>query len=289
MIKCRIKKQEPNMVIIMIINVENPVHMINDICAFLNISEDILKDSIDNFFESAKTDLWYDMEIFNKLSEQFVDMHFTEPLEKIFFCHLTRSIATPEILMPVYELLTSTNDYSEFLNENGLFFEKYNNRLSMIYKGRRVLENEIYDSNRFENNHNRLAGRLGFCGEPDYCINGFTFAINPEYSTDGYYYSLKRSPELLQDIDSFLDTNLCEEFFKISKYYFAICEVPLQKVIFDGRDDLNSCLNRTKSYLSLCFEFLASWYRHESDSILPNTMLRMDDYTKIKVDHYIEL
>ena len=273
----------------MMINVENPTFMIKDICNVLNITEEKLKDSINSFSKAAQTEYWFDVEIFNKQSERFLNTLSAVSFEKIYFCHLTRSIATPDVLLPIQDLLTSQNDFSTFLKNHNLLFKKVDNKLSMIYDGRVIPEKEIYDSQRFENNHNRLAGRLGFCGEADYCVNGFAFAYNPKKSTNGYYNLLNRGPELLQDLDELLGTHLCDDYCKSSKYYYAICKVPLQQVIFDGREDLNSSLNRTKSYLSSCFEFLAEWYSLEEDGSLSNLVLRMDDYTSIKVDHYFEV
>lgn len=97
-------------------------------------------------------------------------------------------------------------------------------------------------------------------------------------------------PELLQDLDAFFHTQMCDEYCKRSKYSYAIVKIPLKNIIFDERNDLNIDEDRTKIYLSLCFEFLLSWYEGTRYySRLHNEVIRLDDYAEVSVDHYIEL
>lgn len=91
---------------------------------------------------------------------------------------------------------------------------------------------------------------------------------------------------------SVIDTGtiVLETIYKRSKLYYAVAKVPLNSIIFDQRQDFNIDGDRTKIYLSICFEFLLSWYtKSRWTSILHNEMIRMNDYESIEIDHYIEL
>ena len=160
----------------------------------------------------------------------------------------------------------------------------------MKYNGNPVPRNKVYDPTSWDNDHVRLAGRLGWLGTKDFCINGFLHAVEPERSTDDYYRYLMNGPELLQDLDAYFHTQMCDEYCKRSKYFYAIAKIPLKNIIFDERNDLNIDEDRTKTYLSLCFEFLLSWYEGTRYySRLHNEVIRLDDYAEVSVDHYIEL
>ena len=182
------------------------------------------------------------------------------------------------------------NSFSNFLKEHNVEFYSKNENIMMLYKGKPIPPIKLYNPDSIDNKHTRLAGRLGWCGEKDYCVNGFLFGMEPENSTDFYYQYLMDGPELLRDIDAFLHTNMCKEYRKISKYYLAFAKVPLNEVIFDDME-LNIKEDRTKQYLALCFQFLLSWYTRGSkwNRSLYNTMIRMNDYTFVNIDHYLEL
>lgn len=115
------------------------------------------------------------------------------------------------------------------------------------------------------------------------------FVIHPETSTDGYYHSLRQGPEFLQDIDSLLSTDICNKFREQSNNYFALCRVPLNKVIFDGRDDINAVVDRTKIYLTLCFDAIFDVFISHDDRIGKNYMIQLNDYESIPVEKYIEI
>lgn len=273
----------------MMINVESVDRMIDDICEMLDIVPEYLMEQLLKISESASEADDY-CGAFLGLSELFIQEHTSEKIENIYFCHLTRSIDKPSGILPIQALLTTENSFSLFLKEYSLRFFLEDEQLVMEYQGKRISPLKLYDPDRFENKHVRLAGRLGYIGVKDYCVNGFVHAIDPEKSTDGYYRLLMHGPEILQDLDEFLHTNMCMEYIKRSKFYYAVSKVPLSNVIFDQRQDFNVEGDRTKIYLSICFEFLLSWYtKTRWTSILHNEMIRMNDYETIVIDHYIEL
>jgi len=273
----------------MIINVENTTKMIEDICTFLDIVPEYLEERIKEISDVAAAEEDYS-KAFLKLSEEFISENTSSKLSDVWFCHLTRSIGQPRELLPLKTLLTSENAFSDFLKCHSIEFQADNDMLLMFCNGNLIPGIKLYDPTKWDNEHTRLAGRLGYLGVKDFCVNGFLHAIEPEKSTDGYYGNLIDGPELLQDLDAFFHTNLCEEYCKRSKYYYAIAKVPLSDIIFDERSDLNYEGDRTNAYLSLCFEFLLSWYTQQRwSSILHNEKFRINDYSTVTIDHYIEL
>lgn len=272
----------------MIIRVESVETMIDDICDFLDIVPEYLKERIIDIADEAASEDDYSQS-FLRLSEEFISENTGESISEVYFCHLTRSIDRPSILLPLKTLLTTNNSFTDFLKEHSLEFEVENSELVMKYNGNPVPRDRVYDRKKWDNNHARLAGRLGWLGEKDFCVNGFLHVVEPEKSTDVYFRYLMDGPELLRDLDAFFHTNMCGEYCKKSKYYCAIAKVKLHDVIFDERSDLNVQGDRTKKYLSLCFEFLLSWYNQTKwSNILHNERLRLDDYSSLAVDHYIE-
>ena len=274
----------------MVINVECADKMIEDICEYLDIVPEYLRERILDIADDSMNDKCFNDEKFRELSYSFISEYNNEQIEEIYLCHLTRSIDMPKLLMPLKELLTSDNSFSSFLKENKITFSYQDSKLIMEYNGKKISPKNIYDYSKVENEHTRLAARLGYLGEKDFCINGFLFAIEPENSTDGYYQLLMEGPELLQDIDAFLSTNLIEEYQKHSKYYFAMIRVPLSRIIFDEKKEWNNFEDKTRIFLTCCFEFLMTWYEKTECSLgLYNKMMRLDDYSSAVVDHYIEL
>ena len=273
----------------MVINVECIDRMIDDICDYLDIVPEYLQERILDIWDASIEDKFFDSNKFYKLSASFVSEYSDEKIEEVCLCHLTRCIGQPSVLLPLCKLLTTDNLFSNFLKERNVEFYSKNKNIVMVYKGKPIPPIELYDPDSVDNKHTRLAGRLGWCGEKDYCVNGFLFGIDLKNSTDSYYHTLMDGPELLQDIDSFLNTNLCQEYKKCSKYYLAIAKVPLNKIIYD--DGLNNGRDRTKQYLAHCFQFLLSWYTGDFQwsKNLYNVMIRMNDFEFVNVDHYLEL
>lgn len=273
----------------MIIRVESAEKMIEDICDFLDIVPEYLEERIKDISEAASTKEDYS-EAFLRLSEEFVAENTSDTLDKIYFCHLARSVDTPEELLPLQKLLTTENSFSLFLKEYGVDFLLANNELLLRYKGKVITKKQMFNPIDLDNRGGHLSYRLGQIKDKDFCINGFLHTIDPEKSTDGYYQQLMYGPEILQDMDSFLEINMCNEYCKRSKYYFAIAMVPLTDVIFDEYSEQYYEDNKTSAYLAFCFKFLLDWYNCPAWSCsLSNEVLRLNDYSSVTIDHYIEL
>lgn len=269
----------------MIINIENISEMVWDLSCMFGISPVTLINTVQEFRRESSSGICYYEDKFIKLSEEFVKKHQKKHIKEVYVAHLTRHIESPKELKPLIKLLNEENEFTHFLRNNQVTFTNCEDYISMNYKGKKVETKELYDENTTENEHCRLAGRLGCCGIPDYCINGFAFAIKPELSTDGYYEYLSEGPELLQDLDNFLNTNLCKKYKEKSKYYISIFKVKLEDIIFDNITSFNGSINKEINYLILCFMFLSSYYC-DSSSVF-NEVIRLNDFQTVEVDHNI--
>lgn len=88
--------------------------------------------------------------------------------------------------------------------------------------------------------HQLLAKRLGYLGEADFCINGFTFWPDIEKTTDGYYNDLDFGPEVIGCIGRYIGNELWREYRKKTKYYGVVFKVPVNEIIFDGVDGIET-------------------------------------------------
>lgn len=271
------------------IRVDTKDNLLNDVAAFLGIDIGRLYLTIMDIYNESKIDYGFDYNKINQLSEDFIFTCTDKQIDEMYLCHLTRNIDCPPILFPLHTILTSKNSLSAFLKENELTFEFEDEQIKMKYKDRIIPKTEIYPEGEQEYYHRRLRNRFGFGETKDFCVNGFLFAINPETSTDGYYDQLLHGPEFLQDIDMVLSTDLCSDFRKLSKNYYALCRVPLNEVIFDGKDYINILTERTVTYLTICFDAIYDLYIDHSDRIGSNYIIRLNDIESIPVEKYIEI
>ena len=70
-----------------------------------------------------------------------------------------------------------------------------------------------------------FAKRLGYLGEADYCVNGFSFWINIEKTSDGYIQDLQRGPEIIENIGRFIGRDCGESIknFQSTMEWFSKC------------------------------------------------------------------
>jgi hypothetical protein len=131
-----------------------------------------------------------------------------------------------------------------------------------------------------------LARRLGYSDESDFCINGFTFWPDIEETSDGYYRDLQFGPEFMRCIGRYLGADLCQKFRKKSRYYGVVFKVPIDEVIFNGVNDVETQEEKVRYLIKYSLQTLQSCYFHQLSSS-NNPMLRIRDDFKVKVDHCI--
>lgn len=268
------------------IRVDSFDNLINDICDFLSVNSRDLYFSITDFYQQSVVEGFFDFSFFYGLSSSYIDQHNNEPIDRIFFCHLTRNTDRPDILYPLQELLTTSNSFSHFLARKNFTFELDGKRILVYYNDILVDENYLGRQDDDNDYHGHLAYRLGYLDDIDFCVNGYLFGFNLQNAASDYYFSLQDGGELLSDFDKCFGLNLCEEFCKESTYYVAYSVVNNDEIIYDSNEDL-SMYNRTKLYLTHCFlNIYSSVIKHFS--IDYNPIIRLNDYQSIPVEHYQE-
>ena len=78
----------------MVIGVESVEKMIDDICDFLDIVPEYLKERIVDIADKSASEEDYS-QAFLRLSEEFISENTGESINEVYFCHLTRSIDKP--------------------------------------------------------------------------------------------------------------------------------------------------------------------------------------------------
>lgn len=206
------------------------------ICAYLNTTLEELQELFDYVSHEAQQDLYFDAGKANALFTDFVQEKIPEtPIDKILFFHLSRRLnsSSEPIGNNLYDLLSSSNDTTDFLKEHDVELVLEDNHFVIIHKGKRVsLENNC------ETNAPYLRWRLGYTKRIDYCINGFMLKdllYKNSYARDLYY-----APELIGCLASFLNRpDICIDYRNNGTYYcFEYC-VPLEDVLFDDSELLS--------------------------------------------------
>ena len=200
-------------------------------------------------------------------------------LEEVYLCHVTRKLNTSNYvkLLPLSELLTTHNAFSDFLQDHHISFGKSSQKIDKLtYKGR-VIDWETSDQEYF--NPARFHERL----TSDFCVNGFQFLYDIINSAQPDYNLYSRAPEFLQDLDSLLETHLVSDFRANSRVAVALCRLPIEKIVFDSNSEDGRFEERyIFSTLGYIWEYYYSKWRRGN-----NCKLRaLDDYT-VLVERWI--
>ena len=112
-----------------------------------------------------------------KQIRDFVESHAgKETFEFIQMFHLSRRLNDSNLLCNknLAKLLLEDSPVSRFLEKYELTFQKGEDHIDMLYKGKlQTLENE--DEYGVYGNIHYVRSRLGYNTEQDYCVNGFAF------------------------------------------------------------------------------------------------------------------
>lgn len=105
-----------------------------------------------------------------------------------------------------------------------------------------------------------LIGIGSYLGEADFCVNGFSFWINIEKTSDVYFWDLQRGPEIIENIGRFIGKDLWREYQELSKYYGVVFKMPVENVIFDGRDNVNTKEEKVRCLIKYALFYLNDFY-----------------------------
>lgn len=201
----------------MIIRVDTLENLVKDVATCLGTPVQTMLDDIQSI----------DFRMGDKSGYAYIEEHQQNKLTEVFLCHLARRLNDDDnntILLPLNQLLTTSNAFSDFLAIHKIKFSK--DKLELIYKGNLIdwakSKSKCFNSARFRS-------RL----EKDFCVNGFQFLYDIKNSAGSDYLWYTQAPELLQDLDYLLDLRLVSEFRDISESYCALCPIPIKNLVFD--------------------------------------------------------
>lgn len=222
----------------MIIDTTSCMGMENSLANLMEISVPELYQYIEAAADSAKKDQWcFNQDLFDKAMEDFYsDMIEQELPNEILFFHLSRRLkgSENEISYNLQELLTSKNSFSDFLNAHQVTFRKgAGNKIVLYYR-----DIQISLENTMSTDVSYLRSRLGYnTSRVDFCFNGFAFLDS--LMKNDYTRQLQDCPEILECLGRYLRIKgLVKDYAKKSEYYCFMYRFPMERVIFDGKDNL---------------------------------------------------
>jgi hypothetical protein len=261
--------------------------MEQSICSYLCVT---LKDLWD-LFKVAENEVrqgeFRDDDKLKEIFNLYIKEHIShKPLDEVLFFHLGRRLNTVEdcnVSNNLFDLLSTNNAMSLFLKEHDVEFAVSDNRLNLIYKGRKV---SLEDTN--QQNILYLRWRLGHnVNRIDYCFNGFL--LKDLLYRNSYAQELYNVPEFIGVLATFFKRRDIEtDYFKNSTYYcFEYC-VPLEKIMFDANEKLNS--KEKKIYLlnqilNRLYEYHTTDIRYMFDHA--NPIIRLADNDTMDKKYFI--
>lgn len=266
----------------MIIRTETYRELEEDLATIMGIKEIELCEKMQKISEECLDDFISDWDKYEEEIENFITEHANlDMIDEVYVYHLGRHMVEPKELLPLKDLLLTNNKLSEFLRLHDILFNEEEGEIKFFHEGRLITAEEILSRDHFH----LLAKRLGYLGEADYCVNGFSFWINIEKTSDGYFQDLQRGPEIMENIGRFIGKDLWREYKELSKYYGVVFKMPIENVIFDGRDNVNTKEEKVRCLIKYALFYLSDFYNGQVGG--NNLMLRIHDSKKVAVDHCI--
>lgn len=205
-------------------------------------------------------------------------------IDELIFFHLTRRLKNSEekVCSNLKDLLITENCFSDFLKEHGFIFKiPENSNEIAVYKDNDFvqLKDDLPSS--------YLRKRLGYSGEPDWCINGFAFGDC--LRENDYVSRLGFGPEIIIELATYFKMDkLVGDYCKNSILYQYEYKMSFRKVIFDGYEQMDENEKR-QEFLN---KALYRLYHYMLDEEGPNRdegniALRMNDNANMLEEEYI--
>lgn len=253
----------------MIVRVDTLDHLITDTALYLGKDRKTLLQDIEGI----------DFRLGDPAGYRYIADNRKEQLGEVYLCHIARKLDTDSnmCLLPLIDVLRTTNPFSDFLKDHSISFDKsHQNSVELLYHGKKVAWRE---SRNTYFNPARFQKRL--C--EDFCINGFQFLYDIVNSAQPGFNLYSRAPEILQDLDYFLNAGLVNDFRSISHTFVALCRIPMDRVFFE-RDAGDRSFEERYIYSALWYiwEYCYSKVRQGYNYML----YCPDDYT-VRVEKWI--
>lgn len=266
----------------MVIRTETYRDLEEDLSVIMGVDEMYLYERLHQISKECLDEARADWDKYEDLIEDFIaDNAKLDMVDEMYIYHLGRHMVEPKELLPLKDLLLSKNKLSEFFRSHDIVFDEQDGKINFYYGAHLITVEEILSREHFR----LLAKRLGYLGEADFCVNGFSFWPNIEKTSDGYFLDLQRGPEIVENIGRFIGKDLWRDFKEHSKYYGVVFKVPVEEVILDGRDNVETREEKVKCFAKYALFYLNDYYNRNIGG--NNLMLRIHDSKKVVVDHCI--
>ncbi len=224
----------------------------------------------------------FDEDVFNDLLNKYIEDECNfGAIDTISVYHLAVAEKGRIVLEPLDRVLTNNSSVSKILAQNGIYGKNKNGHIVLNYKGRDISEDYVKCKSPL------LAKRLGYLGNVDYCINGFSFWMDIKNDSYGYYERLEHGPEFLQFIDELLGTTTAKAYREKYHYYGIVFEVPLKVAIFDSIEDISLNVKR-QLIIRNSLKALLRYYKKALYEDC-NIHIRIPDTNNAKISKYIKV
>ena len=266
----------------MIIRTETYQELEEDLATIMGVEEIVLYEKMQGISRECLDGFNSDWDKYEERIEKFIlENANLDMIDEIYVYHLGRHVVEPKELLPLKDVLLSNNKLSEFLRLHDIVFNEKDGNIRFFHEGCLITAEEILSREHFR----LFAKRLGYLGQADFCVNGFSFWINIEKTSDGYFQDLQRGPEIVENIGRFIGKDLWREYKEISKYYGVVFKMPVEEVVFDGRDSVRTKDEKVRCFIKYALFYLNDFYNGQVGG--NNLMLRIHDNKKVAVDHCI--
>lgn len=261
--------------------------MEKSLCDYFEITSDVLYGLFEYAGIEAQQDKYLDGDKLDSVFNDFIISNMPKTqIDEVLFFHLSRrlnSLNECNMGNNLFDLLSNQNTITAFLKEHDVEFSVLDKHLELIYKGKKMsLENTSQEHVPY------LRWRLGYNpNRIDYCFNGFL--LKDLLYRNNYARELYDVPEFIGVLAMFLKRrDIGTDYFEKSRYYCYEYCLPLDKVLFDKKDNLsddekeiylfNQILNRLYEYHTHDIKFM---FDHE------NPMIRLIDSDTMDEKYYI--
>jgi len=248
----------------------------DSVCDFLQVTGH----DLEVLFKKAYS-FEYDL-VESKLSDFIYDHLPEQKLDEILFFHLSRRLVNEQdsfIGNNLYDLLLTQNAVSDFLYNHQVEFKMGEDHLDLYHQGKLETFERVHGGNV-----SNVKWRMGyFKGREDYCFNGF--ALKDVLYKNSYARSLYCGPEFINQLTQVIGrADIMSDYIKESKYFCLEYKIPMDRVVFDGFDELSISdknINLLKTLMKRLYEYSVTNINYIYDH--DNLVLRlMDDDTMIE-------
>lgn len=248
---------------------------------FLNLSISEIRQIFISIYENTEKEPW-------KWVRDFLsDCNVDETLQYIQMFHLSRRLDGTDLKANnnLKQLLLEDSPLSNFFKKHKVTFRSSEGHIDLYYKGKlQPLDNEFrYDGG----NIYYLKSRLGYNDSKDYCVNGFAF--RPYLKNNCYFSSLLKCPEIVYNIEGFLDIQeMSNDYYNNSKYYCIEYLIPMTDVIFDMGYPPETVNEKTVEFLHQAILRLYDEWRGSNFECDENLILRLSDDACVKPEWFVK-